>query len=615
MAIDVEHDDLIKQVEILTKKKLTQSDKDNIKVKRISGFPDYWIANVGVPFTKSGTAFKTIDLSDERGPQIKLAKGGVTVLKFISDLVALTFLERPTELQDKSDNELEAYYLDENHPVKACASNLGLRLKTEMNNIVAKLESIDINDQEVLLDNGNNNSFDKLELVDINDQDVITLDNGNNNSFDKLELVDINDQEVPSDTNSNNGTDDNDRFELVNINDENLDVEFRTTMEIFDVNGDIITITRDYDNHVVIWKTREGFSKYEVSSTGIVRSKKGQKIELKVYPDGRIKPSPDNGKPDWIPIAKFVALSFIPYPAKYNIKEDKLNAYHISGSSNHIFNIAWRTASDDKQIRNAKKEKKKVEQYSLGGEYITTYESAQAAGEAVGLSSITIQVRCSTGKNNGKYIWKYTVEDQKKTAIANEVKASRQQQIEKAINDGKFTRIGKITMNTYVNGTKTTDQTFDFSNYAIYEDGSRIINMTKLDEKKYELLKGYLCVKLPYGGDQPKTLTVHKIINQVLMGGKYDDIIDHLNMIKSDNTISNMEVVTLQENTIRAIGRSVHQLDRVTGKSIQTFRTIKEAAAFHNIKCSGNISVVCCGGRPTAGGFGWKYVDEDEDSI
>jgi hypothetical protein len=156
--------ELIKEVEFFMRKKLTKFNKDDDKIKRIRGFPDYWIAYVGVVFTKAGTAFKKVDMSNKNGPQVELVKDGIPILKFIHDLVALTFLERPTELKAAKDDELEAYYIDEDYPVKACASNLVLRLKAEANKSVDddyEIITLDINDSELI-------TFDDAMMVMVN---------------------------------------------------------------------------------------------------------------------------------------------------------------------------------------------------------------------------------------------------------------------------------------------------------------------------------------------------------------------------------------------------------------------------------------------------------------
>jgi len=53
--------------------------------------------------------------------------------------------------------------------------------------------------------------------------------------------------------------------------------------------------------------------------------------------------------------------------------------------------------------------------------------------------------------------------------------------------------------------------------------------------------------------------------------------------------------------------REVQQLDRHTLKVIKEYPSI---AAASRVTSGGNISMVCQGKRPAAGGFKWRYLDE-----
>lgn len=53
-------------------------------------------------------------------------------------------------------------------------------------------------------------------------------------------------------------------------------------------------------------------------------------------------------------------------------------------------------------------------------------------------------------------------------------------------------------------------------------------------------------------------------------------------------------------------GKPVGKIDLVTGKVIETYRSIREAEIKNNIQK--HIGEVCSGKRKSAGGFGWKFL-------
>lgn len=94
----------------------------------------------------------------------------------------------------------------------------------------------------------------------------------------------------------------------------------------------------------------------------------------------------------------------------------------------------------------------------------------------------------------------------------------------------------------------------------------------------------------------------------MIKGGRYEDIIDHINGKKDDNSIDNLEPVTHKENIIRAVGKGVIQIDIETGNEIERFRTISDAFKKFNKKTGTPISEVCNNKRKSAFGYKWKYI-------
>ena len=115
-----------------------------------------------------------------------------------------------------------------------------------------------------------------------------------------------------------------------------------------------------------------------------------------------------------------------------------------------------------------------------------------------------------------------------------------------------------------------------------------------------------------------KYLRVHRLVYEAFVG----DIpkgtqVNHINEIKSDNRLENLNLMTPKENSnwgsrneriAEKKIKSVLQMDK-TNKIIAEFPSINEVERQLGINQS-NISMCCNGKRNTAGGFKWQYIKE-----
>jgi hypothetical protein len=139
--------------------------------------------------------------------------------------------------------------------------------------------------------------------------------------------------------------------------------------------------------------------------------------------------------------------------------------------------------------------------------------------------------------------------------------------------------------------------------------------------------KGYLYFDLlKYDGYKRirKVSFVHRVVLMSFNPNEnYKSLqVNHINGIKDDNRVENLEWVTNRDNQLHAnlnglrapkksfdstCSRAVHQCDS-EGNILNTFGSIIDASEKTKIE-SQNIRKVVKGRRPFAGGYIWKYVD------
>ena len=168
----------------------------------------------------------------------------------------------------------------------------------------------------------------------------------------------------------------------------------------------------------------------------------------------------------------------------------------------------------------------------------------------------------------------------------------------------------------------------DFPNYEIstkgnirtkeYCDGRNHIRQSKLLNKQINNV-GYEYVILSNETVKHKTLTVHRLMARAFLNDYFDTLdVNHINGIKTDNRIENLEMTTHSENIKKRYEtgndgnnyKAVNQYD-LDGNYIATYKSSYEAE-----KITG-IGRTCIGGccrkeRHTAGGYVWKFVEEDK---
>jgi len=123
---------------------------------------------------------------------------------------------------------------------------------------------------------------------------------------------------------------------------------------------------------------------------------------------------------------------------------------------------------------------------------------------------------------------------------------------------------------------------------------------------------GYYKVHLYVNGKQFQPF-LHRLVAQEFLPkveGKKE--INHINGIKIDNNVSNLEWCSRSENIIHAIDMGLRKIRKVqqlkNGVAINTFRSMHQASKLTGIQYA-TIYWCMAGIYKQAGGYEWKYVD------
>lgn len=253
----------------------------------------------------------------------------------------------------------------------------------------------------------------------------------------------------------------------------------------------------------------EGFESYKITKCGQIWSDKSKKF---------LKTHINNGYYTFNSraIHRILAIIFIPNPNNYpivdHINENKLD--------NRICNLQWITQKDNiNKCPINTSHPRKVQQLK-DDKIIKTFDTITLASEYMNLSRSAISKAClGINKSAGGFQWKYSDE---------------------------------IYLHDHID-LKYAKKIYDYDNYYIFDNGQIYNKKRKNFLKHIENLKGYCYVTL-CKNSKKKNYYVHVIVAEHFIEKKKDCTfqVNHINKIRNDNRLSNLEIVTRSENMIHA---------------------------------------------------------------
>ena len=158
-------------------------------------------------------------------------------------------------------------------------------------------------------------------------------------------------------------------------------------------------------------------------------------------------------------------------------------------------------------------------------------------------------------------------------------------------------------------------EVYGFTNYLINEYGLIKNSQNKIISQRYDK-KGYIIVSLTKEG-KSTTKSVHRLLMETFkpVDNMEDLTVDHINNIKDDNRLENLQWLTNRDNVLK---QHQNRTDYVGGNNkipvqcVETgeiFESSVAAAKCYGIKSSGKIGDAAKNPYKTCAGFHWKYPD------
>jgi hypothetical protein len=274
-----------------------------------------------------------------------------------------------------------------------------------------------------------------------------------------------------------------------------------------------------------------GYSQYTITKNGEITNTKTHNIIKPVLKNGyySVQLKSNNNKIKTLAVHRIVAQQFLPNPNNFPYVN------HINGikTDYHINNLEWMTQKHN--INHALKtglitpHTRSVLQYSLDKSFIQEFDTVNSAAQSVQLSRHSISSVCrGKTKTAGGYCWEYKITK----------------------------RTESIPLNLCV--------IIDYPNYCVSKEGEIYSIKQKIHLKPQINKSGYCYVTL-CKNKQKRNFYIHRLVAQALIPNiKNKQFVNHIDLNKQNNCVSNLEWVTHSENVLHAYEQKNKNNEKIT---------------------------------------------------
>ena len=303
------------------------------------------------------------------------------------------------------------------------------------------------------------------------------------------------------------------------------------------------------------WCTIPGFSKYDASTTGLVRRKDTQyMISLNSKRNGYIRISIVNeeNQQKSVTVHQLVALTFIANP------ENKATVNHIDHNreNNHIDNLEWATVTEQNRH---KRKVPRSKQRLMSSRKVWRINAKTDEREEL----------FETIRDAAKWVFDSQLTKVKEFNEGNNIKTKIC-----AVCQNRVERNGYVRTVSY--GYKWQYDDSDIHKYTneLWRDiPPHLIHHTEgyKISSKGRIQNHHGKISVPYSQEEqyawvsvyPKQYQVHRLVAQTFLPNYYGkSIVNHKNGIKNDPSLFNLEWVTLSENAQHAHNTGLHTFAR-----------------------------------------------------
>jgi len=138
---------------------------------------------------------------------------------------------------------------------------------------------------------------------------------------------------------------------------------------------------------------------------------------------------------------------------------------------------------------------------------------------------------------------------------------------------------------------KQTAYKINQGNYLIYQDGRLFSEKSKKFKKWSKDTNGYMRCTI-WDNNIPITISQHRILSEMFIPNPFNKLqVNHINGIKHDNRLENLEWVTQSENAKHSFLIGLQKVNKPCKKVIDLYdgciyESVTEAAKFYNISRS-----------------------------